>query len=168
MHAMIEYHAITGDQRVRDAIVKMADHALTLAPRSGAGGMYRKAVAFAAREAAAGAPYRAALAEVLASRGYRYLFQIVSGNPVHWTGDTAFINGNVPGGLFWINDIAYMLSVLAAEPVLNQAQEGDIRRLDERVVVHRVRFPRESWQSEYDNRPDLAEYLREKGRRSGE
>ena len=162
MHALLEYYYLTGDERLRDSLIKMADHALANPHRGdgGAGGMYRKAVAFAARHAPDGTRYRQALENVLGGSMLRYTFQPVPSNPAHWTGPTAFLVGNVSGGLFWLNDAAYVLGTLEAEPELSARQKQELEQPDAREPLREPRIPRESWQTEYDQ-PPLADYGRD-------
>jgi len=163
MHALIEYYYLTGDERLRDSIIKMADAAL-LKPDSfnkESGGMLRKAVAFAARHAADGAKYRKSLEKMLSGGGARYAYQQVTANPAHWTGPTAFFMGGISGGLFWLSDASYVLGALDAEPAPSKSQEAEMKRLEEREPMPEPRAPRESWQSEYD-KPEFKEYLKDR------
>jgi len=156
MHALLEYHRLTGDARLRDAIIKTADFALAT---NAAGGIYRKAVAFAARHAPDGEKYRSALREWAGGGGCRYVFQMAPANRAHWSGETAFLVGNVSGGMFWANDAHYVMSALQAEPKLSESQRAQLKALEERPVQAQSRLPRGSWQSEYD-RPEFADYLK--------
>ena len=161
MHAMLEYAQLTGDPRVREAIVKTAGHAVSR-DTNDVDGMYRKVLAFAAREAEDGEKYRAALAERLTGRDHRMLFQLAPTNRARWTGDAAF-PVSVPSALFWINDAAYALTALDREPTPTEAQLAEMERAEKQPVAGTVRPPRESWQSEYD-KPEFEAYFREKPR----
>ena len=160
MHALLEYYYLTRDPVVRTAIIATADHAMARGPKA-IGGMYRKAVAFAARHADDPLPYRQALADYFGGTGWAYAFQQVTANPAHWTGDTSFLRGNVSGGLFWANDALYVLGALEQEPALKQGIEEQIRELEARPVTANPRLPKSSWQDEYDH-PDFAEYLKDR------
>ena len=162
MHAMLEYYELTHDARVKKAIIGTADYAVSEGSRA-VSGMYRKVVAFAAREASDPDKYTDALRDALTRHSLRLLYQLVPAKTVHWTGPTAFLLGSVPGALFWINDAGYVLTALEAEPAPTQQLLDEMSRLEERPVTATVRFPRESWQSEYD-RPEFSEYFREKPR----
>jgi hypothetical protein len=158
MHALLEYYYLTGDERVRDSIIKSADYAVS---KRMAGSNLRMAVAFAARHAPDGERYRKALTERYGGKGYRYAFQMVTSNPAHWTGETAFFLGNIPGGMFWINHAAYVFSALPAEPELSEAQRTEMANYEKRPFVPKPRIPRESWQTEYDV-PEFRSYLRDR------
>jgi len=162
MHAVLEYYELTQDERVRDAILRTADFAVESGQRA-VGGMFRKVVAFAARYAEDRSKYVKALAEWAGDRGGLTVFQLLPANRAHWTGDTAFLRGSVPGALFYANDAAYTLGGLEAEPEPTEQQLAEMNRREQQVVAARVRLLRESWQSEYD-RPEFQEYLREKPR----
>jgi len=148
LHALLEYYELTHDEALRDALIKMA--------QNGKGA--QKTVAFAVRYARDPEPYRKALADWVGGKGYRYAFQQVSNRPIHWAGDTAFLVGNVSGGLFWAAREGYVLSALNAEPMLSPGQLAEIKRFDERPAIPRAPTLRESWQSEYD-KPEFEEYL---------
>ena len=109
-----------------------------------------KPIAFAARHANDPASYREALQTLAFARniGYRYAYQQVPSNRVHWTGPTAFALGEMAYG--WLNDAAYALGALDAEPPLTAEQEKVLRDLDARPAEPESRAPRESWQTEYD------------------
>lgn len=50
----------------------------------------------------------------------------------------------------WLNDAAYTLGALDAEPPLTAEQEKVMRDLDARLVEPEPRAPRGSWQTDYD------------------
>jgi hypothetical protein len=160
MDALLEYYCLTGDQRLRDAIVKTADFGLETYGKGRHRGMNKiKPIAFAARHADNPAPYRDALKtlEVARGIGFRYVYQQVPWNRAHWTGPTAFALGELAYG--WLNDAAYALGALDAEPPLTEAQEKVLRDLDARPVELEPRAPRESWQTEYDT-PEFESFIR--------
>jgi len=160
MDALLEYYYLTGDKRLRDAIVKTADFGLETYRKGRHRGMNKiKPIAFAARHADDPAPYREALKtlEVARNIGFRYVYQQVPWNRAHWTGPTAFALGEMAYG--WLNDEAYALGALEAEPSLTEAQEKVLRDLDERPVGPEPRAPRGSWQTEYDA-PEFESFIR--------
>jgi len=163
MHAVLEYYYLTGDERVRESLLKTAEFALAQGPGA-AGGLFRKVVAFAARHAPDGERYRKALADWAAGPGFRPVFQQVTANRGHWTGETAHYVSSVPGAWFWLNDAVYTLGALEAEPELSPGTLAQIQALEDRPVTPQPRLPRGSWQSEYD-RPELREYVRDRLRR---
>ncbi|MBT7167044.1 MAG: hypothetical protein HN904_29955 [Victivallales bacterium] len=160
MHAMLEYAHLTGDPVVRDAIIATADHALRGGPRR-VGGMLRKVVAYAAREAPDPEPYRKALRQWCTAGGVPYVYRQVAANPDHWSGGTGFLAGNVSGGLFWASDALYVLGALDGEPELPPERQADIQRSEERPPLKPTGLPKGSWQSEYD-RPEFEMYLRDR------
>ena len=152
LHALLEYHALTGDAALRDALIRTADHAL----ESGSVKRFAKILAFAALHAEDGARYRDALEQWASGPGARHMFQVVTADRRHWTGPTAFLVDNVAGSFFWLNDVHYVVDVLEREP---QPEAGVLEALERREREGEPRRPgRGSWQSEYD-RPDLASYL---------
>ena len=149
-HGVIEYFELTGNQAIRDALLKTADDALA----NGDIGLRRKAVAFAAHYADDPGPYRAAIADWAAKSGHRYLVQIVPHNPAHYSGPRSFLRGSVAGALFAINDLPYLMTVLEGDPPITD----EMRQADERGGTY-YGEPMLSWQSEYDL-PEFEEYLR--------
>jgi hypothetical protein len=156
-HALLEYWYLTGDEQVRQAMLKTAEVAFQKDP----GGLLRKVVAFAARHADDGSRFRQAMAAWAAQRGHRHVFQQVTANRAHWTGETAVLVGSVPGAWFWLNDAGYFASALEREPEVTKEIEASIRPIEERPAAAAPRTPRGSWQSEYD-RPEFAEYFKER------
>ncbi len=151
-HGVLEYYYLTGHQGLRDALIKVADHAIT---RSNPGN-FRKAVAFAARNADNPAPYREYLEEW--AKRDRILVQVVPHNPDFYTGPRSMLQGNMPGSMFTMNDVTYILTVLEGDPELAGSRWEEIKRVD-REGDRFYSLPDLSWQSEYD-RPELEEYLR--------
>ncbi len=154
MHTLLEYYYLTEDRELRDAIIRMADEAIR---RKTKPGLLRKSLAFASKHADDPAPYRTSLQQYLGQGVWRYYFQSVSNNPEHWTGDTSFLVGSVPGSLFWLNDMFYLMTAIERDPDLNNSQRDYLR---ERNESGQMRHPtRASWQDEYDA-PEFEEYLR--------
>jgi hypothetical protein len=160
MHALLEYYELTGDSVVREALIATADAALRGGSRS-VGGMLRKAVAFAARYAPDPGPYGQALADAVSGPLARYAFQQVTANPTHWTGPTAFLQGNVSGGLFWANDALYVFGALDREPLLSEDMQEDFRKRETQPAAAGLPIPQGRWQDEYDL-PEFREYLRDR------
>ncbi len=149
-HGVIEYYELTGNEAIREALLKTADDALS----KGDIGLRRKAVIFAAHHADDPAPYRQALEEWVARGGYRSLLQMVPHNPEYYSGPRGMLRGSVAGALFMINDLPYVMTVLDGDPELTD----DLRAIDEDGGPH-YGPPVLSWQSEYDL-PEFGEYLR--------
>lgn len=158
MHALLEYYELTRDPELKDAVIRMAGHALT---QRNSMYTYRKAIIFAARYAADPAPYRKALDDWTRSDQNYHLFDMVSATPAHWTGETAFLRPGVSGQWFWLNDALYLMAGLDREPTPTEQQLKAFADLDARGLPEGL--ARESWQAEYD-RPDLADYLRDRRR----
>ena len=152
LHALLEYHAITGDQVLRDALIRDADYAV----QHNKMWRFTKTVAFAAEHATDRQRYREALIDWVTQKGYRKMYQTVTANPKHWTGPTAFLLGNVTGSFFWLNDMPYVMCALDTEPELSAESEAKLARIEQ--MGDPIKHIRERWQSEYD-RPDLAGYL---------
>lgn len=158
MHAILEYYYLTGDTKLKKAIIETARRNLSKPWHERY--PYHKAIAFAARHAADPKPFRACLREWATGIGWRQAFQQVTENRAHWTGPTSFFAGDSMGEKFWYADAHYVMGALDAEPVLPPAFEAERRFLEDRPTEVQPRLPRESWQSEYD-RPEFAEYIRE-------
>ncbi len=158
-HALLEYYNITGDERVRNAMIATADYSL----REGrSDGPLRKMVAFAASVSANPALYRSALENwISGSVGWRYAFQQVPYNRDHWTGETSFLVGNVPFALFWLNDVAIVMAGMESEPHPTSEQKASMLDYEKQRITRVRKPPRESWQSEYDH-PDFENYISEK------
>ncbi len=151
-HGMLEYYYLTGHEGLKDALIEVADHAITMRDP----GNLRKAVIFAARRADDPTPYLEYLKNW--AKGSSILMQVVPHNPDFYGGPGGMLRGSVPGSLFFMNDVAYLLTVLEGDPEITERRWADIKRIDNEG--DRFYSPRElSWQSEYD-RPELAEYLR--------
>ncbi|MCK5804827.1 MAG: LamG domain-containing protein, partial [Lentisphaeria bacterium] len=160
MHALLEYYYLTEDPQVRASIIATADHVVGLGTRV-VGGMHRKIVAFAARHADDPIPYQQALTEWAKGRGVPYVYQQVTANPAHWSGETSFLRGNVSGGLFWANDALYTMGALPSVPRLSDAQEATIRETEERLPTPPLRLPKGSWQNGYD-KPAFKDYFKDR------
>jgi hypothetical protein len=151
-HGVLEYYYLTGDDRVRQALIRVADHAL----QQRKPGNVLKAMIFAARHADDPAPYLRRL-ESWAS-GSPYVLQVVPHNRLFYGGPRGMLQGSVSGSLFAMNDIPYLLSVLPGDPPLSDRQRAALRAVD----VHGAppyEPPASDWQSAYD-RGELTEYLR--------
>lgn len=152
-HALIEYQALTGDQALGQALVKMAD--ASLAKSGHAFGLGRTAIAFAALHAQSPKPYLTAL------EGWRtsdHLLQQVAHNPEMYGGPRSFVRGGVTGGMMTMIDVPYIMMAIGREGPIDDARWKLIRQWDERGGPYQgLRYM--SWQSEYD-RPELKEYLR--------
>jgi hypothetical protein len=156
MHAVLDYYYITKDEKVRDAIIAMA------AKVGDPGDETRKVLAFAARHAPNKDLYRRMIAEYATGRGIDFVFRQVPANPEHWSGPTAFLAGNVSGGMFWLSSALYLLGALEREPELPPEKAREIEEKDKGGRQPEPRAPRECWQAEYDDRPELKEYLRDR------
>ncbi len=152
-HGLIEYYNLTGHEGLRDAFIRVADH--VIAERDDPG-TFRKAVAFAARNAEDPAPYREYLERYAADN--RALVQIVPHNSEYYGASRGMLRGSVAGSLFTMNDEAYLMSVLDGDPELSEDLLAEIERVDAQGG-NPYTPPLLSWQSEYD-RPELQEYLR--------
>jgi hypothetical protein len=150
-HGILEYYYLTGDEQVRRALIRVADHAM----KQPDPGNFRKAVIFAARHADDPAPYRKYLAAWASASPY--VTQVVPHNPLVYGGPRGMLRGSVSGSLFAMNDIAYALSALDHDPELTEKQREALRQVDENGGPF-TGPPELSWQSEYD-RPELTEYL---------
>lgn len=161
MHALIEYQQITGDKALSDALIKMADAVVNdpalreryASGKYGSGRIFWPVIAFAAKHADAPEPYRVFLAGYLTSSGWTYAYQTVTKNPAYWSS----IQFNVPMSFFWNNWAPYVLDAAAPREIWTD----DIARQFEAAEKS---GPREhgiapGWQSEFDNIPELNDYL---------
>lgn len=161
MHAILEYYNVTGDERVKQSLLKMAEATLKETAESRKTPYtLRKVFAFGARYADDKVPYREALTRYFSDAGARFAFQQVPANPQHWTGPTAFFVSGISGGLFWLGDAAYSMGALAKEPEPLPGWEKKIRELETRDPLPEPRS-RGGWQSEYDI-PEFEEYFRDR------
>ena len=151
-HGMLEYYYLTGHEDLKDALIKVADYAMTRRDM----GNFRKAVAFAANHADNPTPYREYLKEW--AKRTSSLVQVVPHNRDFYAGPRGMLQGSVAGSLFTMNDVLYLMTVLNADPELTENQWESIRRIDKEGGSF-YGIPNLSWQSEYDQ-PDLEEYLR--------
>jgi hypothetical protein len=172
MYALLEYYYLTHDERLRNAIIKTADYGLELFAKNVKQNARKRGyvkltpIAFAARHAADKAPYLEAVKSMefmrsgigLVKGGYQLVYQQVPANRALWTGPSAFYLWEMAYG--WLNDAAYMLGALEAEPPLTPEQEKVIKDLESRPVELEPRAPRESWQTEYDV-PKFENFIRD-------
>ena len=122
MHALVEYHQLTGDPALAAALVKMAgsvvsDPAMQNAYMKGTYDhtqVFWPPIAFAAIHAPDPRPYREFLFQYLLSSGWRRMFQPVSFDPSHWTGESGFVAGwgQVPFSFFWQNWATFIAKAL--------------------------------------------------------
>ena len=155
MHALLEYYELTRDAALKDALIRMADHAIGQPRRTYT---FRKVIIFAAKYADDPAPYRKVLDDWITSSANYHLFNMVSDTPKHWTGETAYLRPGVSGQWFWLNDVLYLMWLLDREPEPTEKQRAAFD--DMNTHGRRGAFARESWQAEYD-RPDLKAFLRD-------
>ncbi len=151
-HGVLEYYYLTGDDRVRQALIRVADHAI----QQRKPGNFLKAVIFAARHADDPAPYLRYLET--GARSSSYALQVVPHNRLVYGGPHGMLRGSVSGSLFAMNDIPYLLSALPGDPSLSERQREELRQVDLHGVPAYQR-PELDWQSAYD-RSELTEYLR--------
>ena len=150
-HGLLEYYYLTQHQGLKVALEKVADHAISQRDM----GNFRKAVAFSARHADNPVPYRNYLAEW--ARQNHSVAQIVPHQPDFYGGSRGMLRGSVPGALFIMNDLPYVLTALEGDPPFADHVWEDVRRIDEQGASQ-YGVPSVSWQAEYD-RSELQDYL---------
>jgi len=154
-HALMEYQQVAGDKELGDAVIRMAASRLP-----DFDGNFRKSFAFAILHAPDPAPFRDAIMTKIPNNGWEspMLFQCVTDNRKHWTGETGFMVVEMPYTLFYLQDAFHLLAALEKEPVPVP------QRIDRMADKEKNGFPHSfsdwSMQSEYD-RPDLKEFLKE-------
>jgi len=151
-HGLLEYYYLTDDDRLRRALIRVADLAMQRPDPNN----FRKAVVFAARHADDPAPYVRYL-ETWA-RSSPYVFQVVPHNRLFYGGPGGMLQGSVSGSLFTMNDIPYLLSALPGDPRVSDQQREVMRQIDANGAAVRPPLVLD-WQSAYD-RDELKEYLR--------
>ncbi len=152
-HALVDYYELTGNEPLREAMVKAADAAMA---RDDSPGVMAIAVAFAAMYADDPQPYRDYLAD-WAMRN-RALVQMVPHNPEWYGASRGMLRGSVAGSLFTMNAEAWVMNGLDGDPQLDEDTLADIARVDAEGGAPYTP-PLLSWQSQYDI-PALEEYLR--------
>ncbi len=153
MYALLEYYYLTEDPQVRESLVGLGTAIGDGDP--GSLPVRLKALAFALRHSHNPEPLRKTLQEWVNFDHGRDLYQIVSKDRRHWSGDTAFLPGMVRT-LTQINSIPYLLSVLDEEPTLTEEAEKVLADR-EKNGEYNPKF-RLSWQDQFD-RPEFDEYL---------
>jgi len=165
MHALVEYHALTGDAALRKALTRMAAAALDREESrrilEGAELHSKNAfwlvLAFAAKHGGEQAErFREFLEGWLREEGATALHQVVARNRDHWTGPTAFVHTNLPESLFWLNAMPAVVDAVGAVPPVGPAALAKLEK-KERDGERRFAGP-VSWQDEYD-RPEFEEHL---------
>jgi hypothetical protein len=156
MHALWEYHVMTGDEELRDAIIRMAK---AYNADKGWTASYRKPVAFAAINAPDPTPYREAMSKKWPNT-YEcpLLFQCVPNNRQHWTGSTAMMVFDVPFTMFCMADIFHCLPGFDKDPEIPPERQGKMDTIEKQGRPHS--FTGGSMQSEYD-KPEFQEFLKE-------
>lgn len=154
MHALLEYHQITGDPALKDALIKMADAAIS---EEDSLRYFWPAVAFAALQADNPAPYRDFLQKFLIAEGWQHAYQPVTQNTQHWSGPTARLHGGVPMSFFWTNWAPYVLSATSQEELWTKEMTQRFEWTEKNG--NPVRKLPLSWQSEFDGHPELEDYL---------
>jgi hypothetical protein len=157
MHATLEYYQLTSDKTLRNGLIKMAESIVAVGdPRalrySG------KVIGFGIQQSPDNEELRAFATNWLSSaeEGSNMLANIVSADPTHWSGTTAYLNWNIPGSLFSINSMPYLLSALGSEPELQPEASERIKQQNQQGVLRTIRPL--SWQSEFDE-PGFDDYL---------
>lgn len=122
------------------------------------GNFYWQVLAFAALHA--DEPDRTTVREFLtrwlSGPGARAARQIVSVNPDHWTGDTAFVHTNLPETLFWLNVLPVVSAAADVIPPPTPEAADALARIER--DGRRRGTAETSWQDEYD-RPEFKDYL---------
>jgi hypothetical protein len=164
LHYLIEYQMVTGDEKLKYALIAEADRALKLpnlkdkyAREILSDDMYLTLMAFAAMHSEDPAPYREFLTGALRDSGWKMLYQTVSNNPQHWSGDAAFLRGYIPGCFFWANWAPFLTKSLQADDVASPGVLSEISGYDREGIAHGR--PHTSWQSEFDDAPGLSKFL---------
>lgn len=164
LHALVEYHQITGYAPLAEALVRMTDHFLTQpsvqevlqGKRTTSADIFWPALAFSAKHSNQPKRYRTALRQYIQNGASSLLYQTVTEDSKHWTGPTAILRGNIPLALFWNNWSPYMTHSLGEKEVWDEktaAAHAEGEKGADRV------FPRESWQDQFDHQPDLEGYF---------
>ena len=164
LHYLIEYQMVTGDKTLKDALIAEAARALKLpginekyANEVLSDDLYLTLMAFAAVNAEDPAPYRGFLSGALRGSGWKMLYQTVSNNPQHWSGDSAFLRGYIPGCFFWANWAPYLTTSLGADDIASPGVLAEVSGYDREGIAHgRLRT---SWQSELDGVPGLSKFI---------
>jgi hypothetical protein len=151
-HGLLEYYYLTSDDRLRRALIRVADQTIQQRDPNN----FRKAVIFAARHADDPKTYLRYLENW--ARSSPYVLQVVPHNRLFYGGPHGMLQGSVSGSLFAMNDIPYLLSALPGDPRLTERQLEALRRVDLHGAPAYL-LPALDWQSAYD-RSDLTEYLR--------
>ncbi len=167
MHALIEYHQLTGSEPLRKALLRMADAILEKTEvaeliRTGSISsrhIFWPVLAFAGTHAPDPAPYRARLREFLKAGAWQLQYQTVTRNPGHWSGPSGRLgkNGNVPLSFFWNNWASYIAASAGTQEIWTPEIETAFNSVEESGAPSR-RF-RLSWQEAFDNAPGLEDYL---------
>lgn len=157
---LIEYYYLTKDEKLKNALVLVAEdflkaeHAQAQLERGYArNGFTLRVIAFAAANADAPQPYIEYLQKLFSGSASENLHQIVSKNPEHWTGKTAWMTGNIPGSFFFANGIPFFLLALPEMPPLSKELQTQFEQ-DNTIGKENANQPG-SWQSEYDNVPEF-------------
>lgn len=145
-HALLEYYYLTGDPDMRKALIQLAESMIERDQLRL--GNHAMALGFAARYADDPEPILAAIEGLYPRRGWQALLQTVSGNPAHWSGDTAFLIGSVAGSLFLKHSLPTFLTGLDSEPEL----EGGRLQTYQQREAEGISNPKRplKWQHEYD------------------
>lgn len=165
MHALLEYHQITGDPVLRDSLIRMADAMMSnpeVSRRAAEGttGMldvFWPSVSFAAIHAPDPATYQEFMKNHIRGGAWRLMYQTVTEDPKHWSGPSGMLYRNVPRSFFWNNWAPYVAVSLGSSQLWDQEMELRYREIEE----NREPVPpsRTRWQSEYDEAPELYDYL---------
>ncbi|MEO6846448.1 MAG: hypothetical protein ABI443_03680 [Chthoniobacterales bacterium] len=169
-HALIEYHQITHDEALKNALIEFADTVVQcpemrelymqnryMEAAGGAGNMFWPVIAFAAVHADEPDSYRMFLEDFIRAHAWRPLYHSVSKNPAHWSGETAWLEGNVSYSLFWNNWAPYITHALGALEIINEEIKREIADKEKNGFPQSM--PPVSWQMEYnDIFPDYLGY----------
>ncbi len=164
LHGVIEYCMATGDAAVIDALVKSNRAAFESGGPLQKGSTYYGLLAgFAAHHDPDPGWIKELITAEMEDPGTtsRDAFAMVSWNPRHWTGETAYLSRQSPLCWFYTVSLPVVLSAIDSEPNpprrvwqrLAEAAEAERPERDRRPFR-----PRVSWQDEYDD-PALEEYF---------
>lgn len=156
MHGVLEYFQVTEDPALREALVRTAqatfDEDDGFQHGSASLGML---AAFGAMHAEDPRMFQDIVIGDLTttSTGSRDAFMMVARNPMHWTGETAWLSKQSPLCWFYMNSLPMVLTAAGGEPELVPRLWDRFDQMNERPRPERSRLPyepRPSWQAEYD------------------
>lgn len=164
METLLEYQNLTEDPILGASLIRSADAFLDKNEKSKWNRPNNKTpplvigpLVYAARNASSPQRYREFFKGMFERYAWKFVYQPVTKNEKHWSGDSGYLVTKVPGSWFWMNYCSYFVGALPPDAQWTPEMEGQFQAIE--TAGDPKKGNQVSWQSEYDRYPELDAYL---------